>query len=481
MTALLVIAGGLYSVILGALFAYGANGYLLLLWRRRYRRPSVEQAPNSWPHVTVQLPIYNERDVAARVIAACGRLKYGGTFDIQVLDDSEDDTGLICRRAVAALNDAGIAAAHVVRGHRTGFKAGALAHGLGLTDADLLLILDADFAPAPDLLERVVPHIAASDVACVQTRWGHLNREASALTRGQALGIDIHFAVEQRARAAAGWPVCFNGSGGLWRRQAIEAAGGWSADTLTEDLDLSYRVWLRGFRILYLDDVVCPAEVPECMAAFKAQQKRWARGSTATARKLLGPIWRSPAGVGAKVQATLHLTHYNVHPLMLLSALFALPLGWLMPAGSGWWTVLPPLAMATGGPVAMAVATAKEREVRGLRLLRELLQLMILGTGLAVSNSGAVLRGLRDHGAVFERTPKGGRSSSYRSTDHLGFLEILAGVFCVGVSGWLLGRGIFTMAPFLAWYAVGLAVVGVVTLRERQRQGAVPALADGPG
>lgn len=465
MSALVTVAA-IYGVVVTALFAYGVNSYVLLARRRRWRSPTLPMITGEWPRVTVQIPVYNERDVAARVIEAAGRLRYPGEFDIQVLDDSTDDTVRLVAHAVAELCARGVVATHVRRGHRHGFKAGALAEALAFTDAPLLLLLDADFVPPEDMLLRTVPHFQAEDVACVQTRWGHLNREASALTRGQALGIDVHFSVEQRARAAAGWPVCFNGSGGVWRREALDAAGGWSADTLTEDLDLAYRAWLSGYRVVYLDDVVCPAEIPENMGAFKAQQRRWARGSTATARKLLGRIWRSPASVGAKLQATLHLTHYNVHPLMLASAVLALPLAWLVPAHSGCWTVLPPLALATGGPLAMAMATYAERGVSRRGLARELVWLMILGTGLTLSNTGAVLRGLTDHGGVFERTPKGGRSSSYSSIDRLGAYELIAGALCAALACWLVQRAIFTMAPFLMLYAAGLCSVGFATLRE---------------
>ncbi|NOY90397.1 MAG: glycosyltransferase [Deltaproteobacteria bacterium] len=470
MSALAVVAA-LYGVVLAALFAYGVNSYVLLARRRSWRAPVCPQRTLNWPRVTVQIPVYNERDVATRVIEAAGRLRYAGAFDVQVLDDSTDDTVGMVADAVAALRARGVEASHVRRGHRRGFKAGALADALALTDAPFLLLLDADFVPPEDLLERCIPHFEQANVACVQTRWGHLNRDASALTRGQALGIDVHFSVEQRARAAAGWPVCFNGSGGVWRRAAIDAAGGWSADTLTEDLDLSYRAWLEGYRVVYLDDVVCPAEIPEHIGAFKAQQRRWARGSTATARKLLGRIWRSPASVGEKLQATLHLTHYNVHPLMLASALLALPLGWLAPAHSSWWTLLPPLALATGGPLAMAMATRAERGVSRRGLVSELVGLMILGTGLTLSNTGAVLAGLRDRAGVFERTPKGGRRSSYAVADRLGVYELIAGALCAALAVWLVQRAIFSMAPFLMLYAAGLSCVGVATLRE-QREGA---------
>jgi hypothetical protein len=296
----------------------------------------------------------------------------------------------------------------------------------------------------------------------VQGRWTHLNRDDSPLTRAQALGIDVHFSIEQRARAAAGWPVSFNGSGGLWRRSALEEAGGWSADTLTEDLDLAYRAALCGARIVYADDLECPGELPTSLAAFKAQQRRWARGSTQVARKLLGPVWRSQLGLGAKVQATLHLLHYLVHPVLLASAALALPLCLTAPDAGALWTILAPLAMATGGPLAMALRTGRERGLPARALLRDTLVMVILGVGLAVSNSVAVVAALHGRRGIFERTPKGGRRSSYRSRpESLAAFEIATGMACLALGTWIAMRGVPSLVPFLALYGVGLLAVGV--------------------
>lgn len=473
MTAEIIFAA-LYGAVLLALFAYGANGYVLLFFRRRFKAPA-PQVPERWPHVCVQLPVYNERDVVARVLRSAAALRYPGRIDIQLLDDSTDDTPAIAARVIEELEREGVSFQHIRRENREGFKAGALARGLDETDAELILILDADFVPRPDFLERAVAMFTSARVACVQTRWGHLNRNEGTLTKGQALGIDVHFYVEQRARAAAGWPVAFNGSGGLWRREALIDAGGWSADTLTEDLDLSYRAWLRGWKTVYADDIECPAEVPSRLTAFKAQQRRWARGSTATAKKLLGAVWRSDASVGAKLQATLHLTHYNVHPLILASAVLAVPLALLAPEHSRWWSLLPPLAMATGGPIAMALAALGEERGPSRRPVREIATLMILGTGLALSNTLAVAAGLACRHGVFERTPKGGATSSYfTASDRLGIAEILCALGCLALTIWLLERGIFAMTPFLLLYAAGLGSVGLLTVREGLSRNAGP-------
>lgn len=474
--SLAVVFAVIYGVVLALLFGYGVNGYALLLARRVWREPRAPE-PTRWPHVVVQLPVYNERDVVRRLVRAAAGLRYPGKLELQVLDDSTDDTTALIAAEIRRLAAAGVDIRHLRRERRLGFKAGALADGLACTDAELVLILDADFVPPPGLLLQLVPHALIDDVACVQGRWGHLNRDASGLTRAQALGIDVHFAVEQRARAAAGWPVAFNGSGGLWRRDALVDAGGWSADTLTEDLDLSYRAWLRGWRLRYVDVAECPAEIPEHIAAFKAQQRRWARGSTETARKLLGRVWRSRARLGAKLQATLHLTHYFVHPLMLLSAALALPLGWLAPASHRWWSVLPPLALATGGSIAMALAATAGRGLSARERVRDVGRLMLLGVGLAVSNTIAVARGLRSRGGVFERTPKGGARSSYAlAADPLAVAELACAAACAALAVWLAARGILAMTPFLLLYAAGLARVGGASLRHSLRERARAAL-----
>lgn len=468
MTPAAIVAWSAYGSVLLLLFAYAANGYVLLLRRRRWSPPTAT-SPVEWPSVTVQIPIFNERDVASRVIRAATAMTYPGRMQVQVLDDSDDDTPAIAAAAVESARRSGLDVQHLRRRDRAGFKAGALAEGLARAEGQAILILDADFVPPPDLLIRMVPLLGGDRVACVQGRWDHLNRHASDLTAAQALGIDVHFAIEQRGRAAAGWPVAFNGSVGLWWRAAIHDAGGWSSDTLTEDLDLSYRAWLRGWRTVYAAEVRCPGEIPERLAACKAQQRRWARGSIATARKLLGAIWRSGHPLGARIEATLHLTHYAVHPLILLSIVLALPLGLGTVPPQGPWAVLPVFALATGAPTAMALAAAAERGSSWRGRLRELGSLMLLGIGLCVSSSIAVVEGLAREPGSFERTPKGGGSSSYRAhAGHgLGVAEVLAAASCLALAALFVGRGLPGLSPFLVLYGAGFGRVGIATLREQ--------------
>ena len=314
------------------LFLYGMNCYVLLFLHRRMStqglqhemvRPAVwPTSPAQYPRVTVQLPVYNERYVIQRLVEAVVRLHYPRTqLEIQILDDSTDETTPLAMTLVEQYRPLGFAITVQHRPHRHGYKAGALAEGLRRATGEFIAIFDADFVPVPDFLLRTLPCFQDPTIAMVQTRWGHLNRAYSRLTRAQAYGIDGHFGVEQTARCGAGLFLNFNGSGGIWRRQAIDAAGGWQADTLTEDLDLSYRAQLQGWRLHFVPEVVCPAELPVQMSGVKSQQHRWAKGSIQTARKLLPRVLRADLPRFTKCQAALHLTNYLVHPLMLWSAL----------------------------------------------------------------------------------------------------------------------------------------------------------------
>ena len=316
----MAVAEFLYALCVVLLSLYGFNS-LVLTWlylRHRHDPNPASPPPEIWPHVTVQLPIYNEMYTIERLLSAVAGLDYpDGRLEIQVLDDSTDDTRRVAARTVARLRQRGIDVAHVTRRDRADFKAGALAAGMARAKGELVAIFDADFIPPPDFLRRVVPHFADPAIGCVQTRWGHINRDYSFFTRAQALGVDGHFVVEQTARSRAGLFINFNGTAGVWRRACIEDAGGWQGDTITEDLDLSYRAQLRGWRMGYLPHVVVPAELPVQISAFKRQQSRWAQGSIQTVLKMIGPLLRSSQPWRVKLGGVVHLTNYLVHPLML--------------------------------------------------------------------------------------------------------------------------------------------------------------------
>lgn len=400
------------------LFLYGLNCYVLLVlhgraWRTM-RQPETAGAP-AWqasapapPRVTVQLPLYNERYVIERLVAAVMRLRYPrAQLEIQLLDDSTDETTAIAERLVEHYRRCGVNIALQHRSHRHGYKAGALAEGLTRATGAFIAIFDADFVPAPDFLLRTLPFFHDPAVAMVQTRWGHLNRDYSRLTRAQAFGIDGHFGVEQTARCAAGLFLNFNGSGGVWRRHAIEDAGGWQADTLTEDLDLSYRAQLRGWRLQVVPHVVCPAELPVQMSGVKSQQHRWAKGSIQTAKKLLPRLLRADVPRFTKYQAVLHLTNYLVHPLMLCTALttpWLLALPSVVPPVSGLTTV--GILGATVGPASMYLYAQRHLYRDWPQRLRSFPYLFLFGTGIALSNTMAILEALCNKQGPFVRTPK---------------------------------------------------------------------------
>src|SRR5262245_13745100 len=321
---------GFYLVVLLVLAVYGFHRSHLvhLYYKYRDRKPKAAGAYAELPAVTVQLPLFNEMYVARRLLDAVAAIRYPrDRFQIQVLDDSTDETQEICRRKVAELQvrfpDLDVEYVH--RSDRSGFKAGALDNGLRTAKGELILIFDADFLPQPDVLERTVDHFVDPKVAVVQCRWEHLNRDFSPLTEAQALMLDGHFIMEHAGRNRSGRFFNFNGTAGIWRRAAIVDAGGWQHDTLTEDMDLSYRAQLRGWRFVYLPEIATPAELPVDMAAFKAQQFRWAKGSVQVGKKLLPRILRSNVTLAQKTEAFFHLTNNFAYPLLMLLSLLLLP------------------------------------------------------------------------------------------------------------------------------------------------------------
>src|SRR5262245_57605688 len=277
-----------------ALYGFHRSTLVFLYYRNRRRDPEPAQRFSERPRVTVQLPLFNEMYVASRLLDAVAQIDYPrDRFEVQVLDDSTDETQEICRAKVAELAATGLDIKYIHRSDRTGFKAGALANGMRNARGEFLMVFDADFLPGPDIVERVIHFFADERVGMVQVRWEHVNRDYSRLTELQAMMLDGHFVIEHTARHRSGRFFNFNGTAGIWRRSAIDDAGGWSHDTLTEDMDLSYRAQLRGWEFVYLKDVVSPAELPVEMNAFKSQQFRWAKGSIQVAKKLLPSILRS--------------------------------------------------------------------------------------------------------------------------------------------------------------------------------------------
>ncbi|RMG12565.1 MAG: glycosyltransferase [Deltaproteobacteria bacterium] len=468
---------GAYFALLGVLSVFGLHR-ASLLWRLRRQRPEAAQGalPAELPVVTVQLPIYNERHVATRLLDAVCRLRYPRSrLEIQVLDDSTDDTTLRLADAVARWRAAGIDVVHLRRGARQGYKAGALAHGLARARGELIAIFDADFVPPPDFLLRLLPHFADPTVGMVQARWGHLNRENSWLTRAQALLLDGHFAIEHAARYRSGAFFNFNGTAGIWRRGAIEAAGGWACDTLTEDLDLSYRAQLCGWRFVYVDAVRTPAELPSEIHAFKSQQRRWAKGSVQTARKLLGRILRARLPRHVTREAIFHLCANLVWPLMVLLAILMPPAAAYRSGHGMRQALLVDLPVFFCATVSVAVFYVSSQRGSGrspARLWLEVPLAMAVGAGLSLSNARAVLEGLLGISSPFVRTPKSGETDGQRRrTRHdlkaslLGSaVEVCLAAYLLGASLWLAGRGAWVSVPFVLLFAFGYLVVGLSSL-----------------
>jgi cellulose synthase/poly-beta-1,6-N-acetylglucosamine synthase-like glycosyltransferase len=474
----------IYLSALLALFIYGINCYVLmfLFWRKRHHalerhaaiKASYFQQVDSrdWPGVTVQLPVYNECYVVERLIEAVCRLDYPKELlEIQVLDDSTDDTVRIARAVTARMKQQGFDIVHLHRKERSGFKAGALSEGLMQARGELLAIFDADFMPDADFLMETVPYFADPGIGMLQTRWGHVNGNYSLLTRAQSMGIDGHFGVEQGARAWNGLFMNFNGTAGIWRKSAILDAGGWQADTLTEDLDLSYRAQLKGWRLQFVAHVVCPAEVPVTINAFKSQQHRWAKGSIQTAKKNIGPIFKARLPLMTKIQAFLHLTHYMVHPMMLLVVLTSIPMLYTRMLLNNWaWPLLifTLFCLATCGPSSLYMFSQQIIYKDWKKRIKFIPLLMCLGTGIAVNNTKAVLEALLNRSSSFIRTPKYGiqtRCDRWQGKCYaiplspLSIIELLFGLYSLTGLCLFLFFSKYLVSPFLVIYTLGFFYV----------------------
>ena len=447
-------------------------GQAVLLWRYWTTRQAAPSAPPlaELPTVTVQLPLYNEAKVASRLINAVAALDYpGDKLLIQVLDDSTDSTVRLVARKLAQLEERGFHVQHLRRKDRAGFKAGALAAGIRQCDSDVIAIFDADFAPPPDFLRRTLPHLFAQpDIGIVQSRWGHLNANENSLTRAQKLSIDTHFVIEQAARNRTGWLIPFNGTGGVWRRSCIEAAGGWSADTLTEDLDLSYRAQMAGWTSVFLPEVEVPGEIPPQLAAYKLQQARWATGNTQCLLKLAPQIIAGGLSASQKIMAIQHLCQYLPQLLMLLMLLLTPP---LLQAGALADLPLAPLGILGLAPLLMYIAgQMRLHSNRGtLRGLTAFPALLFVGTGMSLSNSLAVLTALLGIKPRFRRTPKFKRDwtrSSYAlSADATVCLELALMLYALWAA-WLAWDLQPELCLYLLIYALSFGAVVGLSLRE---------------
>ncbi len=460
------------------LFAFGLNLLHLTIAALRLpppRCPAVVEGQE--PRVCVQVPVYNERYVAERVIDAVCALDWPRSrLEVQVLDDSDDETRAIVAASVAGWQGRGCRITHVRRDTRNGFKAGALAHGLALTNAPLVAVFDADFVPPPDFLRRTVGAFSRAEVGFVQARWGHLNERYSWFTRLQAMAIDFHFLVEQPARTARGYFTNFTGTAGAWRRAAIEDAGGWTADTLTEDLDLSYRAQLRGWKPAYVEAAVVPEELPVSLDAYRRQQSRWATGSFQSARKLLFPLLRSHHRPVVKLQGAIHLLSYGVGPLMLLQLVMYPALLITLRRGAAPWPLsyalllLVPVTVAPWFGFAAAQTRAQRRWWSGAPALI----CQVIGSGMALTSLLALLRALRP-GGDFVRTPKHRiertdqewRGHAYvRAGDPQAIAEGLAGCAALAIAVAAASQRQWLVAVYATMFALGFLSLAALTAAE---------------
>lgn len=476
MEALVIV---LYLIVLGILGIYGFHrGHLLwLYWRHKRNAPKPERQFDELPHVTVQLPMFNELYVAERLLEGVAGIDYPkDKLEIQVLDDSTDETQEIARRKVDELRERGYDAVYLHRVDRVGFKAGALEAGTKTAKGDFLLVFDADFVPTPSIVKDLIHFFTDSKVGMVQARWGHLNRDYSMLTRVQSMMLDGHFVIEHIARNRSGRFFNFNGTAGIWRKSAIVDAGGWQHDTVTEDMDLSFRAQLRGWKFVYVPDALAPAEVPCEMNSFKTQQYRWAKGSAQTAKKLLPIVLKAKIPLHVKIECIFHLTNNFAYLFLVVLAALQLP-NMLMRRTMDTPELLLldiPLFAMTCGSITIFYLTTHRALYGNLReAVRRLPMMMALGIGLSINNARAVVEGLFGKSNEFVRTPKHGvtlKTESWKKKKYKAgkamhsLVEIGFGLYFVLTIGLAIVTGSWVSIPFLVLFMIGFLYVGSLSL-----------------
>jgi len=471
---------GVYFLTLVILAVFGLHRYIMvyLYFRHRDRRAPSVPLPATLPRVTVQLPLYNEMYVVDRLLDSVTKIRYPKELlEIQVLDDSTDETTSIVSASVERYRSQGFDIQHLQREDRLGFKAGALDAGLRAAKGEFILIFDADFVAPPEILEKTLGHFQDPAVGMVQARWGHINRDYSLLTQVQSVLLDGHFILEHGARNRSGRFFNFNGTAGVWRRSAIADAGGWQHDTLTEDLDLSYRAQLKGWRFVFVQDLVSPGEIPVEMNAFKTQQHRWAKGSIQTCKKLLARILASDLPTRIKTEAAFHLTANFAYPLMILLAILMFP-AMVIRYNMGWYEMLivdvPLFLGATMSVCSFYLFSQKEVFGESWKArIKYLPAVLAVGIGLSVNNAKAVLEALFGFNSEFKRTPKyrveaagdEWKQKRYRGTMSLvPFVELLLGTYFTLMAFYAISNQIFGTLPFILLFQVGYFYAAFLSL-----------------
>jgi len=470
-----------YFVVLILLAFYGMHRYQLVYLYYKHRKNKVTNPASRFtelPRVTIQLPIFNEQFVVDRLVDCVCRIEYPrDKLQIQVLDDSTDETVEVASEVVERYAALGHNISYHHRTNREGFKAGALDAGLKSATGEFVAIFDADFTPPADWLMKVIHHFADPEIGMVQTRWTHLNRNYSFLTEVEAILLDGHFVLEHGGRSRAGVFFNFNGTAGIWRRQAIDDAGGWEHDTLTEDTDLSYRSQLKGWKFRYLQDVECPAELPIEMTAFKTQQARWAKGLIQCAKKDLPKVLRAPVSRREKTEAWYHLTANISYPLMIVLSTLLLP-AMIIRFYQGWFQMLYidlPLFLASTFSIS-SFYLVSQKELFPNRWYRTFLflpPLMALGIGLTITNSKAVLEALLGHQSAFARTPKyrvvtkQDKAAAKKYRKRLGwipYMEMLIGAYFALTVWYAIANENYITVPFLFLFVFGYWYTGLMSL-----------------
>ncbi len=471
-----------YFFSLSVLFIFGCHGFIMLFYHRKYgnMNPVPKENFGENPLVTIQLPLYNELYVVERLIDSICQIDYPkDKLEIQVLDDSTDETTKITAAAVEAKQKEGFDIKHIRRGSREGFKAGALKEGMKIAKGEFIAIFDADFIPHKDFLKKTLSFFTDDKIGMVQTRWEHLNGDYSILTKAQALALDGHFVIEQSVRNKSGFFINFNGTGGVWRKNCIVDSGNWHADTLTEDLDLSYRAQLKGWRFVFLKDFTSPAELPSEINALKSQQFRWTKGAIETAKKILPLVWKADIPMRVKLQSTFHLTNNLAFPFILLAAILNVPLIFIKNSGPHdvYFAIMSVFVLAFISSFMFYLYSQKDIRTDWRKKI-VLFPLFMAGSmGFAVNNTRAVFEGLMNRKSEFVRTPKfkveNGKDSwkgnkylnKRKKIDMMVFVELIMAIYClVGIISSIYFLEIAAL-PFQLLFFTGFAFVSLTSIK----------------
>ncbi len=471
-----------YLASLIILFIFGCHGFVMLFYRKRYASNEINSgnAEQEEKTVTIQLPMYNELYVVERLINSVCKIEYPKEkLEIQVLDDSTDETVDLVAKIVAQKQAEGFDIVQIRRSNREGYKAGALKEGLKTAKGEYVAIFDADFIPKPDFLRNTMKYFSGPEIGMVQTRWEHLNEDYSLLTKIQALALNGHFVIEQHVRNRSGFFINFNGTGGVWKKECIEDAGNWHSDTLAEDLDLSYRAQLKGWKFVYLRNITTPAELPLEMNALKAQQFRWTKGHIESAKKLLPLVWQSNMPMRVKLQSTFHLASNIVFPFILLAGILNVPLVFIKNSGphDGFFNFMSIFIVAFFSSFFFYLYAQKDVDSNWRKKIAFFPLFMAGSMGFALNNSRAVFEGLMNRKSSFVRTPKfkvESKNENWAANKYLGkkrkietsaIIELLLAVYCfIGVAGSLYFLELAAL-PFQLLFFFGFLTVAVLSIK----------------